>query len=116
MPRRNRIITKAGYEPFRIVLIGGPKKVFNKRRVRNRLATKPVYGYEPINSEWYSSLVTEIIAARHRYQLSQQALANILGTRQSEISLLETGKANPTAENIDRICRVLNISNEVKSS
>jgi len=63
--------------------------------------------YAPIEAEWFQKICQEIAPARRKKYLSQRQLAGFLKTGQSAISRLETGKANPTAEFLDRLFRVL---------
>lgn len=115
MSGRKRIITTAGDKPYLEIVSGGPKKFYNRRRVRKLFINKDVYGYVPIESKWYKSLIEQIVLARRRQGFSQLTLAGKLGTTQPEISRLERGKANPTAEMLDRIFTLLKISVEITS-
>lgn len=115
MPRRKQIVTKQGDELYRTVIIGGPKKVLNRRRVRRQFAKKQTYGYEPVRAKWFQKLIAEVVSTRQRRHLSQQALASILGTNQAEISDFETGKSNPTVEFLSRLCQTLEIKIEIKT-
>lgn len=110
--KKNRVQPEA--ELYDYVVTGGPKKYYNRRKVRKPFVKRlDEYRYEPITAEWYQSFLTGIIAARHRKKLSQLALAELLRTSQSAISQLETGKTNPTAELLNRIFTLLDISIEI---
>ena len=113
MARRKQRLIDPGEPQFRVVLTGGPMKYYNKRRVRNPLAKKPKYGYEPVSIDWYNKIVEAIPEARRKQGLSQMALANVLGTCQAGISQIETGKANPTVELLNRISKVLKLNLDV---
>lgn len=96
------------------VRTGGPLKFYNRRRIlkRFRLPSLPEK-FEPISAEWFQNLTQEIVAARRKKHLTQKALAKLLGTTQSEISRLETGDANPTAEFLDRLFTSLELKIEI---
>ena len=53
-------------------------------------------------------LVKKIIALRIRENLTQRDLANRIGTNQSAISRLESGKYNPSIDFLARIAKALN--------
>lgn len=108
MSRRRRVLEGSG-ETFRTVVTGGPKKVYNRRRVRKMFATRPAADYAPITASWFKHLVADIKATRIKRRLSQRSLAKIIGTTQSEVSQFESGKANPTAEFLDRIAKALKL-------
>ena len=96
------------------LVTGGPMKYYNRRRVRKVFAQKlQAPGFEPIKVQWYQTITCEIIAARHRQGMSQASLASLLGTAQSAISQLETGKSNPTVELLDRVLTTLKLSMEL---
>lgn len=96
------------------IVTGGPLKYYNRRRVRRVFAEKlGVAPFEPITAAWFQAIISEIASARHRKQLTQVALASLLGTRQSEISQLECGKTNPTVESLERIFLALGIELDV---
>src|SRR3989344_6244737 len=97
------------------IVTGGPMKYHNRRRVRKVFADKlTLFKFEPINSVWFQDIIKEIAPARHRLRLTQKVLASLVGTTHSEISRLELGKTNPTAESLDRLFSVLNLSVEIK--
>jgi len=52
-------------------------------------------------------VVRAIIAARQAKGLSQAALAERIGTRQSAIARLESGSYNPTVQFLEKIARAL---------
>lgn len=53
-------------------------------------------------------LVKQIIALRIKAHLTQKDLAEKVGTNQSAISRLESGKYNPSVDFLSRIARALN--------
>jgi len=52
-------------------------------------------------------LIKEIIQARLEQNLTQNDLAQLIGTRQSNISRLENGNANPSLEFLEKIASAL---------
>jgi len=52
-------------------------------------------------------LIKEIIQARLEQNLTQNDLAQLIGTRQSNISRLENGNANPSLEFLEKIANAL---------
>lgn len=57
--------------------------------------------YDRISSEM--EIAFAIAEARHRAKLSQQELADKLGTSQAAIARLERGSGNPTVKTLKRI-------------
>ena len=55
----------------------------------------------------------QLIKLRHEKGLSQKDLAEIIGTRQSAISRLESDAYNPSIELLDRIAKALDKKLEV---
>ena len=101
-------------EQYVTIVTGGPMKYYNRRRVRKVFAKlEGVDPFAPITAEWFRLIIREIVPARHRKGISQMTLAGLLGTSQPEISRLELGKTNPTAETLDRLFSVLDLSIEV---
>jgi len=52
-------------------------------------------------------LIKEIIQARLEQNLTQNDLAQLIGTRQSNISRLENGNANPSLDFLEKIASAL---------
>lgn len=52
-------------------------------------------------------LIKEIIQARLEQNLTQNDLAQLIGTKQSNISRLENGNANPSLEFLEKIASAL---------
>lgn len=59
-------------------------------------------------------IITQIIEARMENGMTQSELATKSGTKQSNISRLESGSYNPTLELLDKIAEALNMKLEVK--
>ena len=93
------------------IITGGPTKFYNRRRIRKVFAQLVGSSqFQPIESKWFKTLITDTVSARHRIRMTQQTLAGILGTNQAAISRLESGESNPTAELLDRVWSALGIS------
>jgi len=54
-----------------------------------------------------------MIKSRTKYGLTQKALAKKIGTKQSVISRLEIGRANPTFSFLKRLAKALNSNLEI---
>jgi len=57
-----------------------------------------------------AALGAQLKAARIAHGLSQPALANLSGLQQAEISRIETGVANPTADTLVRLASALHLT------
>ena len=56
----------------------------------------------------------EIILARRENHLTQQGLAELIGTKQSNISRLESGNYNPSVEFLKRVALAMGKKLEVR--
>jgi len=112
---RRRIIQEGKEPEYRSITIAGPTKYYNKKLVKvpgtgaARIETLPT-----ISAQWFHDLCEEIAPARRSKYLTQSQLAHFLKTSQAMISKLETGKANPTAEFLDRLFKVLGLDVEIR--
>ena len=59
-------------------------------------------------------IIEEIIMARKEKNITQKELAELIGTRQSNISRLESGNYNPTLEFLNKVARAVGKKLEVK--
>ena len=59
-------------------------------------------------------IIEEIIMARKEKNLTQKGLAELIGTRQSNISRLESGNYNPSLDLLIKIARAMDKKLEVK--
>ena len=59
-------------------------------------------------------IIEEIIMARREKNLTQKDLAELIGTRQSNISRLESGNYNPTLDFLQKIASAMDKKLEVK--
>jgi predicted transcriptional regulator len=59
-------------------------------------------------------IIEEIILARKERNLTQKDLAELIGTRQSNISRLESGNYNPTLEFLNKIALAVGKELEVR--
>jgi predicted transcriptional regulator len=66
------------------------------------------------NNEAEYKIIEEIITARQEKNLTQKDLAELVGTRQSNISRLESGNYNPTLEFLNKIARAIGKELEIR--
>ncbi|MCL2006837.1 MAG: helix-turn-helix transcriptional regulator [Treponema sp.] len=66
------------------------------------LKNKEVQNELKMNETEYK-IIEEIIMARKEKNLTQKDLAKLIGTKQSNISRLESGNYNPTIEFLNRV-------------
>jgi predicted transcriptional regulator len=66
------------------------------------------------NNEAEYKIIEEIITARQEKKLTQKDLAELVGTRQSNISRLESGNYNPTLEFLNKIARAIGKELEIR--
>jgi len=59
-------------------------------------------------------LIEEVIMARKEKKLTQKDLAELIGTRQSNISRLESGNYNPSLDFLNRIAHAVGKELEVR--
>ena len=79
---------------------------------RKMLADKEIRSaYEKLGPEF--RLVQAIIEKRLRKSLTQAELARKIGTRQSAISRLESGRANPSLAFLGKVARALDVGLEI---
>jgi predicted transcriptional regulator len=80
------------------------KKILQNEEVRQELKN---------NAAEYK-IIEEIITARQEKNLTQKDLAELVGTRQSNISRLESGNYNPTLEFLHKIARAIGKELEIR--
>jgi predicted transcriptional regulator len=66
------------------------------------------------NNEAEYKIIEEIITARQEKNLTQKDLAELVGTRQSNISRLESGNYNPTLDFLNKIVRAIGKELEIR--
>lgn len=90
------------------------------QRARNAWSADAVRVYEAAAETFRSeldaraALGAQLRAAREAHRLSQPALANLSGVQQAEISRIETGVANPTADTLVRLAAPLHLTLTLK--
>jgi ribosome-binding protein aMBF1 (putative translation factor) len=67
---------------------------------------KTLAEYKRLESQY--SLISQVIDARVKRKLTQKQLAQKLGTKQSAISRLEAGRANPTLSFLKKLAVAMN--------
>lgn len=72
---------------------------------KKRMADDPAYreAYDALDEEF--ALVSALIAARTHAQLSQAEVATRMGTTESAVSRLESGKTKPSTRTLERYAR-----------
>jgi predicted transcriptional regulator len=80
------------------------KKILQNGEVRQELK----------NNEAEYKIIEEIITARQARNLTQKDLAELVGTRQSNISRLESGNYNPTLEFLNKIAKAIGKELEIR--
>ena len=68
--------------------------------------------YDKLKPEY--ALISALIGARSKKKLTQKDLARKMGTKQSVISRLESGRANPSFEFLKRLARALDTDLKIK--
>lgn len=68
--------------------------------------------YDRLQPEF--ALIDAMIKSRAKYRLTQKALAVKMGTKQSVISRIEIGRANPTFAFLKRLAKALNSNLEIR--
>lgn len=68
--------------------------------------------YDMLHPEY--AVITAIIKAREKHGLTQKNLAEKIGTKQSVISRLESGRANPSLAFLKKIAEALDTGLEIK--
>lgn len=81
---------------------------FKKKSLKN---PKIKAEYDKLQPEF--ALIDALIKARAKKNLTQKQLAKKIGTKQSVISRLEIGKANPTFSFLKRLAKALNSNLEI---
>lgn len=84
-------------------------KTFKKEALRNK---KVRAAYDALEPEFV--LIESLIATRIKSGLTQNALARKIKTKQSAISRLEGGDANPTIKFLEKIAHAFNKRLEVQ--
>ncbi|MDR1135720.1 MAG: helix-turn-helix transcriptional regulator [Clostridiales Family XIII bacterium] len=80
------------------------KKILQNEDVREELK----------NNETEYKIIEEIIMARQEKNLTQKDLADLVGTKQSNISRLESGNYNPTLGFLNKIAKAIGKELEVR--
>ncbi|MFA6017224.1 MAG: helix-turn-helix transcriptional regulator [Patescibacteria group bacterium] len=70
--------------------------------------------YDKLQPEF--TLIDALIKSRAKNNMTQRQLANKMGTKQSVISRLEIGRANPTFSFLKRLAKALNSKLEIRFS
>ena len=68
--------------------------------------------YDKLKPEY--ALISALIGARSKKKLTQKDLARKMGTKQSVISRLESGRANPSVAFLKKLAQALNSHLEIR--
>ena len=82
--------------------------------VKKRLMKDPEVVAELEKNEFEYKVISEIIRARIEKNITQNQLAEMIGTKQSNISRLESGEYNPSLEFLYKVAQALGKSLEIK--
>lgn len=83
--------------------------LWKKKALKN---TKIKAEYDKIQPEF--SLIQAMVDARVKKRVTQKELARKIGTKQSVISRLETGRGNPTVAFLKKLAAALNARLEIR--
>ena len=81
---------------------------------KNIISSDPEVIKELENNSIEYQLVREIIRARHELNLTQEQLALLVGTKQSNISRLESGEYNPSIEFLSKVASAMGKTLEIR--
>lgn len=76
---------------------------FKKELLKDKTINKE---YKKLESKY--RIISQLLAARTKKNITQKQLAKIMGTKQSAIARLENGNANPTLSFLEKISMALN--------
>lgn len=60
------------------------------------------------------AVISQLIEARIKNKMTQAEVAKMVGTKQSAIARVESGRANPSIEFLQKLANALNSSLEIK--
>ncbi len=77
----------------------------NMRELRNEFMADPEFkaAYDALSPKY--AVISALIAARRKARLSQAEVAARMGTTQSSIARMESGKGNVTIESVQRYAK-----------
>ncbi|MDP2665031.1 MAG: helix-turn-helix transcriptional regulator [bacterium] len=84
-------------------------KFITHEELHRRLMKKPGFKKAYDDLEFEFSIIDAMILARAKRGMTQAKLAKKLGTKQSAIARLESGRGNPTIAFVQRLANVLNL-------
>ncbi len=77
------------------------------KEAKKIIASNPEVAAELENNAVEYQVISEVIRARSEQKVSQKELAERIGTRQSNISRLESGNYNPSLEFLEKVAEAL---------
>ncbi len=84
------------------------------KEAKEIIRKNPEVSKELIKNESEYKIIKEIIQVRKEKNMTQKELAELVGTRQSNISRLESGNYNPSIDFINKIARAMGKELEIK--
>lgn len=84
---------------------------FDKFKEESLKNPKIKAAYDKLQPEF--AIIDALIKSRVKNNMTQRQLANKMGTKQSVISRLEIGRANPTFSFLKRLAKALNSNLEI---
>lgn len=82
--------------------------IYKKKALKNKELKAE---YDKLQPEF--ALIEAVLKARKERGLTQKELASKMGTKQTAISRLEAGRANPSVAFLKKLARALNTSLEI---
>lgn len=84
------------------------------KEAKKIIASNPEVAAELESNAVEYQVISEIIRARSEQKVSQKELAERIGTRQSNISRLESGNYNPSLEFLEKVAEALGKKLEIR--
>lgn len=83
------------------------------KEAKKIIASNPEVALELEKNELEYQLIAEVIRARIERNLTQKELADLIGTKQSNISRFENGNSNPSIDFLKKIADALDKKIEI---
>jgi len=83
------------------------------KKAKNIISSDPEVAKELKQNELEYQLISEVIKARIEKKITQKDLAELIGTKQSNISRFENGNANPSIDFLKKVADALDKKIEI---
>jgi len=83
------------------------------KKAKNIISSDPEVAKELKQNELEYQLISEVIKARIEKNITQKDLAELIGTKQSNISRFENGNANPSIDFLKKVADALDKKIEI---